>query len=129
MSMFRTVSYDFQADIHEPVQFKMARRGQRPRRILELEAFVVRNVQPTGVELGNGAYGAVEEVRIPGAICAAKKMHEILLKSATPQEVYINNISNGWVCVYVSVLKIPPLFCTSLRAVKVKWAYKHIKIS
>ena len=68
----------------------MARRGQRPRQIPELEAFVLRNIQPTGVELGNGAYGAVEEVRMPGAICAAKKMHEILLKSATPQEVFCN---------------------------------------
>ena len=67
-------SYDFKANINES---KMARRGRRPRRIPELEAFVVHNVQPTGVELGNGAYGAVEEVRIPGAICAAKKMHEI----------------------------------------------------
>ena len=68
----------------------MARRREHPRLIPELEAFVVRNVQPTGVELGNGAYGAVEEVLIPGAICAAKKMHELLLKSATPQEVLYN---------------------------------------
>ena len=85
--MLRTVSYDFKANIREPVQSKMARRGQCHHLIPELEAFVVHDVQPTGVELGNGAYGAVEEVRIPGAICAAKKMHEILLKSAMPQEV------------------------------------------
>ena len=44
--------------------------------IPELQQFVVANVQPTGKELGTGAYGSVEEVEIPGATCAAKKYLE-----------------------------------------------------
>ena len=41
----------------------------------ELERLVVANVQLTGVTLGAGAYGSVEEVEIPGARVAAKKLH------------------------------------------------------
>ena len=41
--------------------------------------FVLRNVRPTGVHIGAGAYGSVEEVAIPGAICAAKKIHDIFM--------------------------------------------------
>ena len=36
----------------------------------ELSSFIVPNVVPTGRELGRGAYGSVEEVEIPGAVCA-----------------------------------------------------------
>ena len=43
--------------------------------IPDLASFVVPNVRPTGRELGKGAYGSVEEVEIPGAVCAAKKIH------------------------------------------------------
>lgn len=52
-----------------------------------LEPFVVSNVRQTGVTLGNGAYGSVEEVTIPGAVCAAKKLHAELLKNSTPEQV------------------------------------------
>ena len=45
----------------------------------ELRPFVLRNVRPTGVRIGAGAYGSVEEVAVPGAICAAKKIHDIFL--------------------------------------------------
>ena len=79
-----------QPDIHNLRVLIMAVQGHYPCRIPELEPFVVRNVEPTGVKLGTGAYGEVEEVRIPGAICAAKKMHELLLQSATPQEVLLH---------------------------------------
>ena len=43
--------------------------------IPDLASFVVPNVRPMGRELGKGAYGSVEEVEIPGAVCAAKKVH------------------------------------------------------
>ena len=46
----------------------------------DLSSFVVPNVHPTGRELGRGAYGNVEEVEIPGAVCAAKKIHDELLR-------------------------------------------------
>ena len=41
----------------------------------QLQPFVLSNVQPTGVRIGAGSYGSVEEVAIPGAICAAKMIH------------------------------------------------------
>ena len=79
----------------------MAVQGHYPFRIPELEPFVVRNVEPTGVKLATGAYGEVVEVRIPGAICAAKKMHELLvLQSATPQEVLLYLCNN--LCTYMN---------------------------
>ena len=46
----------------------------------QLKPFVLSNVRPTGVRIGAGAYGSVGEVAIPpGAICAAKKIHELFL--------------------------------------------------
>jgi len=55
--------------------------------IPELQQFVVANVRPTGKELGRGAFGKVEEVEIPGAICAAKIIHEALLRMGNEDEV------------------------------------------
>ena len=52
----------------------------------ELEQFVVVNVRLTGVTLGNGAYGCVEEVEIPGARVAAKKLHTQLINLGSPQQ-------------------------------------------
>ena len=40
---------------------------------------MLSNVWLTGNKIGSGAYGSVEEVAIPGAICAAKRIHEIFL--------------------------------------------------
>ena len=45
----------------------------------ELRPFVLSNVRPTGTIIGAGAYGSVEEVAIPGTICAAKKIHDVFL--------------------------------------------------
>ena len=39
-----------------------------------LRQFVLSTVTLTGARIGAGAYGSVEEVAIPGAICAAKKI-------------------------------------------------------
>ena len=50
--------------------------------------FVVVNVQLTGVSLGAGANGSVEEVEIPGAREAAKKLlHPQLINLGSPQQV------------------------------------------
>ena len=60
----------------------------------ELEQFVVANIQLTGVTLGAGAYGSVEEVEIPGARVAAKKIHSQLINLGSPQQVNgVRNIS------------------------------------
>ena len=40
--------------------------------------FMVTDVHPTGRTIGAGSYGSVEEVAIPGAICAAKRTHHVL---------------------------------------------------
>ena len=53
----------------------------------ELEQFVVVDVQLTGGSLGAGAYGSVEEVEIPGARVAAKKLHPQLINLGSPQQV------------------------------------------
>ena len=55
----------------------------------ELEQFVVKNVQLTGVTLGAGAYGSVEEVNISGARVAAKKLHPQLINLGSPQQVQV----------------------------------------
>ena len=61
----------------------MANRVTAP----ELERFVVVDVKLTGVSLGAGAYGSVEEVEIPGARVAAKKLHTQLINLGSPQQV------------------------------------------
>ena len=40
---------------------------------------MLSNVRPTGTKIGAGSYASVEEVAIPGAICAAKKIHDVFL--------------------------------------------------
>ena len=75
--------------------------------IPELQQFVVPNVRPTGKELGRGAYGTVEEVEIPGAICAAKIIHEALLRMGNEDEV--RSITEKFVreCCLMSSLRHP----------------------
>ena len=73
----------------------------------ELQQFVIPNVRPTGRELGRGSYGAVEEVEIPGATCAAKIIHETLLRFGSEDEV--RNITEKFVreCCLMSSLRHP----------------------
>ena len=47
------------------------------RQLSEIEIF---DVKETGRELGRGSYGVVLEVDVNGLICAAKKLHDILLE-------------------------------------------------
>ena len=42
----------------------------------ELRPFLLQNARPTGVVIGDGSYGSVVELEIPGAKCAAKKIHD-----------------------------------------------------
>lgn len=45
----------------------------------ELNQYVISSVRLTGTRIGTGAYGSVVEIAIPGAICAAKKIHDFFL--------------------------------------------------
>ena len=67
------------------------------------------NVRFTGTRIGAGAYGSVEEVEIPGAICAAKKIHEIYQDRSRIQEADINKASTQFVkeCQLLSTLRHP----------------------
>ena len=47
----------------------------------QLETLLVRGLVPTGRIVGRGAFGRVEEVSIPGAVCAAKRIHDELLRT------------------------------------------------
>ncbi len=55
------------------------------RRVLEsnpdIRRFLLDNVRSTGRELGVGSYGSGEEVEVNGLICAAKKIHALLVDS------------------------------------------------
>ncbi len=46
----------------------------------KLQRFLLRNVRPTGKQIGVGSYGSVEELDIHGLICAGKKIHDVLLE-------------------------------------------------
>ncbi len=82
----RGIRGDFKFEIR-PFICMMAGRGNRIT-APELEQFIVTTVQLTGEVLGTGAYGNVEEVKIPGARIAAKKLHAQLVDLGSPQQVY-----------------------------------------
>ena len=64
----------------------------------ELQPFVLSNVLLTGTTLGAGAYGTVEEVAIPGANCAAKKLHDFFQDTARVPASSIRKASEQFVC-------------------------------
>ena len=43
-----------------------------------LQPLILQDVTPTGKIIGVGSYGNVEEVAIPGALCAGKRVHSFL---------------------------------------------------
>ena len=61
------------------VSKKMALTEATMFRSPELKPFLLEGVKRTGKQLGVGSYGAVEELRVGGAVCAGKKLHEALL--------------------------------------------------
>ena len=74
-----------------------------------LEPFLLSNVRLTGVRIGAGAYGSVEEVAIPGAICAAKKIHEVFLDRSEIPATEIRKSASQFVkeCQLMSSLRHP----------------------
>ena len=75
----------------------------------ELRPFVLSNVRPIGTELGAGAYGSVEEVAIPGAICAAKKIHDFFQDTSQIPQAAIHKATTQFVreCQLMSTLRHP----------------------
>ena len=51
----------------------------------ELKEFILSGIKRTGVRLGSGSYGDVEELCWNGTKCAGKRLHESLLQSQSPQ--------------------------------------------
>ena len=45
-------------------------------------SLILHRVNPTGKEIGRGAYGRVFEVDYEGTLCAAKEVHALLLQYA-----------------------------------------------
>ena len=75
----------------------------------ELEPFWVSNIQLTGTRIGAGAYGSVEEVTIPGAICAAKRIHDVFLDSSTipAEDIRKSEVQFVRECQLMSTLRHP----------------------
>jgi len=48
---------------------------------------ILKNIKPTGKEIGKGAFARVYEVNYEGMLCAAKEVHAILLQYANDQEL------------------------------------------
>ena len=71
-----------------------------------IRQFVIANVQPTGKELGSGAYGSVEELVIDGVLCAGKRIHEALLEQGN---AHVQNLVRKYVeeCQLLSSLRHP----------------------
>ena len=75
----------------------------------ELRPYVLSNVRLTGVTIGSGAYGSVEEVAVPGAICAAKKVHDFFLDRSMVPAAEISRFAAQFVreCQLMSTLRHP----------------------
>ena len=75
----------------------------------ELSPFVLSNVRLTGIRIGSGAYGSVEEVAIPGAICAAKKIHDFFQDTALVSDAAISTATTQFIreCQLMSTLRHP----------------------
>jgi len=70
-------------------------------------SLILHGVNPTGKEIGRGAFGRVFEVNYEGTFCAAKELHGILLKYAQGDDV--QKIKNDFLgeCQIWSTLRHP----------------------
>ena len=73
----------------------------------QVEHLLLPSVNSTDIIIGSGAYGSVEEVVIPGAICAAKRIHHLLEASANESELSyaVSRFVNE--CLLMSALRHP----------------------
>ena len=56
----------------------------------ELKQLTLTKVKFTRNQIGTGAYGSVEEVEIPGAKVAAKKLHPQLVDFGSSEQVQLD---------------------------------------
>ena len=72
-------------------------------------SLILHRVDPTGREIGRGAYGRVFEVDYEGTLCAAKEVHAILLQYAQGDE--FQKIKDGFLneCKIWSTLRHPSI--------------------
>lgn len=73
----------------------------------QLQPYIKRNIAPTGVQLGKGAFGHVVELKMyGGANCAGKKIHETFLD---PQNLGVEHVVDKFVteCELMSKLHHP----------------------
>ena len=72
-----------------------------------LGPLILHGVDPTGKEIGRGAYGRVFEVDYQGTLCAAKEVHALLLEYAQGDD--LQKIKDGFLneCQIWSKLRHP----------------------
>ena len=75
----------------------------------DLWPFLLQNARPTGTIIGEGSYGSVVEVEIAGAVCAAKKLHDIFQDPTGMPAEGIERASREFVreCQLMSTLRHP----------------------
>ena len=75
----------------------------------ELRPFLLSSARPTGTIIGSGSYGSVEEVAIPGAVCAAKKIHDFFQDRRQMPREGIEKAASEFVreCQLMSTLRHP----------------------
>ena len=100
--------------LHAPPSFSLSAVAQQIMADLlrdypELRPFVLSNVRLTGTRIGAGAYGSVEKLEIPGAVCAAKKIHDIFQDRSEIPAAEIQRATTQFVeeCQLMSTLRHP----------------------
>ena len=75
----------------------------------DLRPFLLSNARATGTTIGTGSYGSVEEVAIPGAVCAAKKIHDFFQDPRQMPREGIEKAASEFVreCLLMSTLRHP----------------------
>ena len=76
------------------------------RDIPELKDYLLEDITRTGIRLGTGAFGTVEEVTVGGTVCTGKKLHATLLD---PQDEGVQRVIERFVseCKLMSKVRHP----------------------
>ena len=75
----------------------------------DLRPFLLSSARATGRTIGSGSYGSVEEVAVPGAVCAAKKIHDFFQDPRQMTREGIEKAADEFVreCQLMSTLRHP----------------------
>ena len=75
----------------------------------DLRPFLLSSARATGRTIGSGSYGSVEEVAVPGAVCAAKKIHDLFQDRRQMPREGIEKAADEFVreCQLMSTLRHP----------------------